>query len=73
MTAAPTLWWAYLHQNGTVQVKRWFGDHADYTDDCYGNPFVLSVVPPFPAATRKMADATAHERLKVVSTTGERA
>ncbi len=24
------------HQNGTIQVKRWFGDHKDYTTDCEG-------------------------------------
>jgi hypothetical protein len=43
------MWWGYLHVNGTLQVKRWFGDHKDYTDDCEGNDFVLRVVPPFAA------------------------
>jgi len=41
------MWWGYLNSNGTVQVKRWFGDHEDYTGDCYGNPFVVRVVKPF--------------------------
>jgi len=45
------MWWGYLHQNGTVQVKRWHGDHADYTTDCYGNDFVQQVVQPFEAST----------------------
>jgi len=43
------MWWGYLHVNGTLQVKRWFGDHKDYTDDFEGNDFVLRVVPPFSA------------------------
>jgi hypothetical protein len=50
-----TMWWGYLHQNGSIQVKRWFGDHADYTDDCEGNEFVLQVVRPFEAETREQA------------------
>lgn len=48
-------WWAYLHANGTVQLKRWFGDVKDYTDDCEGNDFVQRVVPPFSADTREEA------------------
>lgn len=50
------MWWGYLHQNGTVQVKRWFGDHKDYTDDCEGNDFVQKVVTPFVAKTREEAE-----------------
>jgi hypothetical protein len=49
------MWWGYLHQNGTIQVKRWFGDHKDYTSDCIGNPFVEQVVKPFEAATQEEA------------------
>ena len=49
------MWWGYLHQNGTIQVKRWFGDHKDYTDDCYGNEFVVHVVKPFAAESREEA------------------
>ena len=49
------MWWGYLHQNGTVQLKRWFGDHADYTTDCEGNDFVQYVIPPFAADTRELA------------------
>lgn len=50
-----TMWWGYLHQNHTIQCKRWFGDHEDYTGDCRGNPFVLKVVPPFEADSREEA------------------
>ena len=49
------MWWGYLHSNGIIQVKRWFGDHKDYTEDCDGNPFVLQVVQPFEAASRDEA------------------
>lgn len=49
------MWWGYLHSNGTVQIKRWFGDHEDYKGDCYGNPFVQIVVPPFEADSRDEA------------------
>jgi len=45
-------WWGYLHSNGTIQTKRWFGNHKDYTDDCEGNDFVLEVVRPFTAESR---------------------
>lgn len=58
------MWWAYLHANGTVQVKRWFGDHADYTDDCTGNDFVQKVVKPFEASTREEAEEIAANLLK---------
>jgi hypothetical protein len=49
------MWWGYLHQNGSIQLKRWLGDHKDYTDDCEGNDFVLQVVRPFEAETRDSA------------------
>lgn len=50
------MWWGYLHQDGTVQVKRWLGDRKDYTDDCHGNDFVQQVVSPFVASTREEAE-----------------
>ena len=57
------MWWGYLHSNNTMQVKRWFGDHKDYTDDCIGNPFVLQVVRPFEADTREEAIAIIEREL----------
>ena len=49
------MWWGYLHQNGSIQLKRWFGDHKDYTDDCDGNDLIQRVVYPFEAQTREDA------------------
>jgi hypothetical protein len=57
------MWWGYLHESGVIQVKRWFGDHKDYQDDCEGNPFVLQVVPPFEANTREDAEEIIRKRL----------
>jgi hypothetical protein len=61
------MWWGYLHVNGTLQVKRWFGDHKDYTDDCEGNDFVLRVVPPFAAETQQDAASIIREKLRPYS------
>lgn len=58
-----TMWWGYLHQNGSIQVKRWFGDHEDYTGDCEGNEFVQQVVRPFEADTREKATEIITQRL----------
>jgi hypothetical protein len=49
------MYWAYLHQNKTVQIKYWSGDHDDYTTDCEGNDFVLQVVRPFEATSYETA------------------
>lgn len=43
------MFWAYIHTNGSLLIKRWFGDHRDYTDDCIGNPNVRRVFEPFEA------------------------
>ena len=58
-----TMWWAYIHSNGSLLIKRWFGDHKDYTDDCHNNPFVEFVVPPFESETREKARTKAFELL----------
>lgn len=58
-------WWGYLHSNGTIQVKRWFGDHKDYTDDCDDNDFVVRVVRPFVAKSREEAAGIVQCRLEM--------
>ena len=49
------MWWGYLHSDGSIHVKRWFGDHEDYTSDVENNDFVVKVIPPFIAANRNTA------------------
>lgn len=58
-----TMWWGYLHQNGSIQVKRWFGDHKDYTEDCEGNDFVQEIVYPFEAPNHEKATEIITTRL----------
>jgi hypothetical protein len=58
-------WWGYLHSNGSPQLKRWFGDHKDYRDDCYDNPFVIEVVEPYEASTREEAERILRTRLRL--------
>ena len=58
-------WWGYLHSNGKIQIKRWFGDHRDYTEDCDNNEFVISVVKPFVAPTFEDAEKIIRERLNL--------
>lgn len=49
-------WWGYLHESGTVQVKRFF-DQQDI-DEALESPFVLRVFGPFEATDRD--DAIKH-------------
>jgi hypothetical protein len=57
------LWWGYLHQSGSIHVKRWFGDHKDYLEDCENNEFVQRVVKPFPADSREEAVSVITKKL----------
>jgi hypothetical protein len=56
--------WGYLHSNGKPQLKRWFGDHEDYTGDCIGNPFVLKIVKPFQAESYTEALEILEKKIK---------
>jgi len=58
-------WWGYLHSNGDLHLKRYFGDPRDYTDDCVGNDFVQRVVPPFEADTYEQAFEILKQRLSI--------
>ena len=58
------MWWGYLHSDGSIQCKRWLGDHRDYQDDCEGNDFVVQVVPPFAAKDRDEANSILATRLR---------
>ncbi len=57
------MWWGYLHRNEKVQIKRWFGDHRDYNDDCYNNDFVVKVIAPFEAETYEDASEIIIDKL----------
>ena len=46
-------WWGYLHQNNSIQVKRFF-DQRDL-DEARQSPFVKSVWLPFHARNREEA------------------
>jgi len=54
-------WWAYLHTNGSVQVKRYF-DERDLSE-ARESDFVQEVTQPFEALDRFDAITIAHTRL----------
>ena len=51
-------WWGYLHDNGSIQAKRYF-DRLDLVE-AESSDFVSKVCPPFEARNRE--DALAHLR-----------
>lgn len=57
------LWWGYLHDNGSIQVKRFFSE--DDLDDALDSPFVARVVRPFSAKSREDAIAKMEDILNV--------
>lgn len=46
-------WWAYLHANGSIQLKRYFDD--SYKQDCNESEFVIKYTSPFEADSREDA------------------
>lgn len=56
------LWWGYVHENGTYQVKRFF-DREDL-DDAQSSPFVDQVIQPFEALNREDALKKLEERVR---------
>ncbi|WP_127846170.1 hypothetical protein [Psychroflexus aestuariivivens] len=42
MSGSKTIWWGYVHENGSIQVKRYFND-ADI-QDAIESPFVGKVI-----------------------------
>ena len=47
-------WWGYIHTNGSIQVKRYFGDPMDLAE-ARESPFVHKVFGPFDASSRHEA------------------
>jgi len=54
-------WWAYLHENGSVQVKRYFGDRRDIWE-AKESPFCCQTTGPFLAKGRDDAIEIAEAR-----------
>lgn len=48
-------WWAYIHTNGSIQLKRYFGP-LDLSE-ARESPFVRDIIQPFDAADREAAFA----------------
>ena len=46
-------WWGYLHVEGTLHVKRYFGQID--IDEAYGSPFVRLVAGPWDCKDREEA------------------
>jgi len=55
------LWWGYIHSNGSIQVKRFFGQLD--IDDANESPFVDRVYGPWKCATRAEAIAKIKEMI----------
>lgn len=55
-------WWGYLHTNGSVQVKPFFGDYQSLLD-ARDSPYSTRVFQPFPANSREEALAYINEQL----------
>ena len=62
MTIEINQWWGYLHINGSVQVKVFFGE--DDVENARESPFVEEVVQPFSARDRDEAIEKATEILQ---------
>lgn len=58
-------WWAYLHTNGNIQVKRYL-DKRDI-DDAWESPFVRDVMNPFTAEDRADAMKQAEEHFEITT------
>jgi hypothetical protein len=52
-------WWAYLHKNGTVQLKRYLIETQIH--EVLMSDFVMDVFGPFYAETRNIASVIASE------------
>lgn len=55
-------WWGYIHVNGNIQVKRYFG--ADDLYDAEESPFVREVFGPFKSSGREEALKVLAEKQK---------
>jgi hypothetical protein len=56
-------WWGYLHTDGSIHPKRYFGDQRDI-QDAEDSDFVDIVWGPFKAMDREAAMAELQQRYK---------
>ena len=56
-------WWAYIHENGSLHVKRYF-DRGDILE-AQASPFVKKVFGPVPVDTRAGAVAFFTSKMEV--------
>jgi len=55
-------WWGYIHTNGTLQIKRYFGP-LDITE-AHESPFCKTVLGPVDAVDRDDAQTKLLEQIK---------
>ena len=58
-------WWAYLHKNRDIRVKRFFT--MDSIEDAKTSPFVDKIMAPFHAEGRSEAFKAAEEHFRKMS------
>lgn len=58
----PIVWYAYLHLNMSIQLKRLYD--IEYKQDCIASPFCLKWTEPFEAIDRETAMKMAIAELK---------
>jgi hypothetical protein len=56
-------WWGYVHENGSLHVKRFF-DYIEDLSEAQRSPFVKSVHGPWKASSREEALKILAEELK---------
>ena len=56
-------WWGYVHVDGGVHAKRYFGDPVDL-QEARESPFVSQVIQPFEASGRDEAMEILWSRVK---------
>jgi hypothetical protein len=58
-------WWGYLLEDGSIRVKRFHGNPADYKSAAFQNKSIVSVVEPFRANSKDDAIRMLESRIAV--------
>lgn len=62
-------WWGYLHENGSIQTKRYFGEQD--VIEAQESDFCEKVILPFEAENREQAILTIVEKLGITGVTND--